>query len=992
MSRGHTCMQAPGMAGAGPSARTMKSYQKLTTAVLQPAACRVEEEGAAQMSAGRGKLAPWCVGSGLLVAAVLLSAITVWVLRQVSEGWPGPTLPPKCLLVPESHRFDCYPERHVVVTQELCESRGCCFIESPPPAGGKRGVPWCFYPPDFPSYTLDSLNQTALGMVGLLVRREKAYYPRDIEMLRLDVEFETDTRLHIKITDAANPRYEVPLEVPRAMKRAENPIYSLDFSRDPFGVLLRRRATGTVLLNTTVAPLIFADQFLQIATSLPSRFLYGLGEHRGTLLHSLDWSTLTLWARDVSPTESFNLYGAHPFYLLMEEGGDAHGVFLLNSNAMEVALQPAPGLTWRTIGGVLDFYIFLGPDPNMVIQQYQQVIGFPAMPPLWALGFHLCRWGYGSSNETWQTVRAMRNYQIPQDAQWNDIDYMDGYRDFTFDPQKFASLPSLVEDLHKHGQHYVIILDPGISSTNPHGSYWPFDEGLKRGLFLNTTQGQPLIGQVWPGFTAFADFSNPDTHQWWLENLQHFHAHVPFDGLWIDMNEPSNFMDGSEDGCPPGELDSPPYTPAVLGDSLSAKTVCASAKQKASVHYNLHNLYGLMEAKATASALIQIRGKRPFVISRSTFPSQGRYSGHWLGDNRSQWKDMYYSISGLLSFSLFGIPLVGADICGFSGSTSEELCTRWMQLGAFYPFARNHNTQNEKAQDPTVFSPAARTAMKNVLLTRYSLLPFLYTLFHRAHLQGDTVARPLFFEFPWDVATLGLDRQFLWGRSLLVTPVLEPGVESVTGYVPRGVWYDFYTGSSVNSSGEMLKMSAPLEHLNLHVREGAILPTQVSTHPSPLRGLSTVCVSPPAPQLPEPRPGCSQPYSTHVFEPQKPGTTSEATRGNPLRLIVALSSSATAWGDLFWDDGESLDTFERGSYSYLVFNVTQNIFTSTVLHTSTEATEVTIGTLSIFGVREPPSKVLLNGQEKPFSYLDNQVLTVSDLGLSLSQGFSLQWL
>ncbi|NWU25668.1 LYAG glucosidase, partial [Dyaphorophyia castanea] len=926
----------------------MKSYQKLTT--TQPAACQVEEEGAAPLPTGRGKLAPWWVGSGLLVVAVLLSTITVWVLRQVSGGWLGPTPPPKCLLVPDSHRFDCYPEQRVVVTQELCESRGCCFIQTPAPAEGKRGVPWCFYPPDFPSYTLESLNQTALGMVGLLVRREKAYYPRDIEKLRLDVEFETDTRLHIKITDAANPRYEVPLDVPRVMKRAENPIYTLNFSWDPFGVLLQRKATGAVLLNTTVAPLIFADQFLQISTSLPSKFLYGLGEHRGSFLHSLDWNTLTLWARDVAPTESFNLYGAHPFYLLMEEGGDAHGVFLLNSNAMEVALQPAPGLTWRTIGGVLDFYIFLGPDPNMVIQQYQQVIGFPAMPPLWALGFHLCRWGYGSSNETWQTVRAMRNYQIPQDAQWNDIDYMDGYRDFTLDSQKFSSLPSLVQDLHKHGQRYVMILDPGISSTSPHGSYWPFDEGLRRGLFLNTTQGQPLIGKVWPGFTAFADFSNPDTHQWWLENLQHFYAHVPFDGLWIDMNEPSNFMDGSEDGCPPGDFDSPPYTPAMLGDSLSAKTVCASAKQKASVHYNLHNLYGLMEAKATASALIQIRRKRPFIISRSTFPSQGRYSGHWLGDNRSQWKDMYYSIPGLLSFSLFGIPLVGADICGFSGSTSEELCTRWMQLGAFYPFARNHNTQNEKAQDPTAFSPVARTAMKDVLLTRYSLLPFLYTLFHHAHLQGDTVARPLFFEFPRDVATWELDRQFLWGRSLLVTPVLEPGVDSVTGYVPQGMWYDFYTGSSVNSSGEILKMSAPLEHLNLHIREGSILPTQ------------------------------------------KPGTTTEMTRGNPLHLIVALSSHATAWGDLFWDDGESLDTFEQGNYSYVVFNVTQNIFTSTVLHASSEATEVTIGTLSIFGVQTPPSKVLLNGHEKPFSYLDNQVLTVSDLGISLSQGFSLQWL
>ncbi|NXD21371.1 LYAG glucosidase, partial [Spelaeornis formosus] len=920
----------------------MKSYQKLTAA--QPAACRVEEEGAAPTPSGHGKLAPWWVGSGLLVAAVLLSTITVWVLRQVSVGWLGPTPPPKCILVPESHRFDCYPERHVVVTQELCESRGCCFIQSPPLAEGKQGVPWCFYPPDFSSYTLESLNQTALGMVGLLVRREKAYYPRDIEKLRLNVEFETDTRLHIKITDAANPRYEVPLDVPRVMKRAENPIYSLNFSWDPFGLLLQRRATGTVLCGRGICLCVPADSTAAPAGSWPGRGGTRTTRSSQQLLLAASWEDAAYTGAPAAPaTPSL---GVAPQLSLPFSSSLSLSIFPLK----EVVLQPAPGLTWRTIGGVLDFYIFLGPDPNMVIQQYQQVIGFPAMPPLWALGFHLCRWGYGSSNETWQTVRAMRNYQIPQDAQWNDIDYMDGYRDFTLDSQKFASLPSLVEDLHKHGQHYVMILDPGISSTSPHGSYWPFDEGLRRGLFLNTTQGQPLIGQVWPGYTAFADFSNPDTHQWWLENLQHFYARVPFDGLWIDMNEPSNFMDGSEDGCPPGEFDSPPYTPAVLGDSLSAKTVCASAKQKLSVHYNLHNLYGLMEAKATASALVKIRGKRPFIISRSTFPSQGRYSGHWLGDNRSQWKDMYYSIPGLLSFSLFGIPLVGADICGFSGSTSEELCTRWMQLGAFYPFARNHNTQNEKAQDPTAFSPAARTSMKDVLLTRYALLPFLYTLFHRAHLQGDTVARPLFFEFPWDVATWELDRQFLWGRSLLVTPVLEPGVDSVTGYVPQGTWYDFYTGSSVNSSGEMLKMSAPLEHLNLHIREGSILPTQ------------------------------------------KPGTTTEVTRGNPLRLIVALSSHATAWGDLFWDDGESLDTFEKGNYSYVVFNVTQNIFTSTVLHASAEAIKVTIGTLSIFGVQKPPNKVLLNGQEKLFSYLDNQVLTVSDLGMSLSQGFSLQWL
>ncbi|XP_053132268.1 lysosomal alpha-glucosidase-like [Hemicordylus capensis] len=926
----------------------MKLYQKLTTDV--PQITEAGEEAADGKPLCHQKVSTWWLGGGLLMVAALLSGVTVWVLGQIWWGQHG--VPPlaKCLSIAQDLRFDCYPERAMVVTQELCESRGCCFVESDRPSGSAKGVPWCFYPPDFPSYALGSVNETDLGVVGFLTRKTKAYYPRDIEKLQLSVEYETDTRLHVKITDARSPRYEVPLEVPRVTKKAENPAYAVEFSKEPFGLIVTRRASGTVLLNTTVAPFFFADQFLQISTVLPSKFLYGLGEHRSNFLHDLEWNTLTFWARDVPPTESYNLYGVHPFYLLMENDGAAHGVFLLNSNAMEVALQPAPALTWRTIGGVLDFYIFLGPDPNLVVQQYQQVIGFPAMPPFWGLGFHLCRWGYGTSNETWQTVKAMRNFQIPQDAQWNDIDYMDGYRDFTMDSQKFATLPQLVEDLHKHGQYYVMILDPGISSTHPPGSYWPYDEGLKRGIFINTTQGKTLIGQVWPGLTAFPDFSNPNTHQWWLENLNHFHSLVPFDGLWIDMNEPSNFMDGSVEGCLQGELDHPPYVPAILGSSLSAKTICASARQCTSMHYNLHNLYGLMEAKATASALITLRGKRPFVISRSTFPSQGKYSGHWLGDNRSEWKDMVWSIPGLLSFSLFGIPLVGADICGFSGSTSEELCTRWMQLGAFYPFARNHNTQNEKAQDPTAFSPKARTAMKEVLQTRYSLLPFLYSLFHRAHLQGDTVARPLFFEYPKDVATYAIDKQFLWGRGLLVTPVLEAGADSVSGYFPRGVWYDFYTGSSVNSSGETLKMAAPLDHINVHVREGTILPTQ------------------------------------------KPGTSSWVSSRNPLRLIAALSQNANAWGDLYWDDGESLDTFAKGDYSYLVFNVTQNTFISTVLHSNAQATSVAVDMLTVYGVQKEPQTVAVNGKETPFAYLPNQVLTVSDLRLNLSQGFYIRWM
>uniref|UniRef100_A0A1A7ZG28 P-type domain-containing protein n=1 Tax=Nothobranchius furzeri TaxID=105023 RepID=A0A1A7ZG28_NOTFU len=858
-------------------------------------------------------------------------------LRAEVNRIPSSSHKEACNVISEPWRFDCYPERGVVVTQELCEARNCCFIPtssastSAPSQSRKNGIPWCFYPLDFPSYSLVSLNETSMGVKGTLVKGGTTYYPGDILTVEMEICHETDTRLHVRITDPSSSRYEVPISVPAAAKKAENPEYLVELTKQPFGLIVRRRSTGAVLLNTTVAPLFYTDQFLQFSTSLASPYIYGLGEHRSTFLHDVRWNTLTMWARDVPPMEQTNLYGVHPFYLTMEAGGTAHGFFLLNSNAMDVVLQPAPALTWRTIGGILDFYVFLGPDPGSVVEQYVDVIGRPAMPIYWALGYHLCRWGYNSSDSTWEVVKSLRNYGIPHDTQWNDIDYMDQFKDFTFDPTNFDSLPDLVRDLHAHNQTYVIMLDPAISSTQPKGSYWPFDEGLKRGVFMKDAEGKPLIGKVWPGQTAFPDFSDEVTHEWWFDNLRKFHEKVPFDGLWIDMNEPSNFVDGSMNGCPTNSLENPPYTPGVLGGFLRSKTVCASVQQKQSTHYNLHSLYGLMEAKASASALKRILSKRPFVISRSSFPSQGLYSGHWLGDNRSQWKDLYTSITGILTFNLFGIPLVGADICGFSEEPQEELCVRWTQLGAFYPFTRNHNTVGMKPQDPTAFSPLAREAMKQALLLRYSLFPFLYTLFHHAHLHGHTVARPLMFEFPGDVKTYGIDKQFLWGRSLLVTPVLEPGVDFVGGYFPPGLWFDYFTGDSVRSKGEELRLDAPLDKINLHLREGSITPTQA------------------------------------------PNLTLWISSGQPLHLVSALSDDGSASGDLFWDDGESLDTYETNQYTYIVFSVSQKAMTSQVLHSSQEASFLSVDSTSFYGVPEKPSRVLVNTREVPFTYRDNQV-------------------
>ncbi|XP_064891214.1 lysosomal alpha-glucosidase isoform X2 [Columba livia] len=622
-------------------------------------------------------------GPGVAAAAALLALLVPAAAR--SPGPAGCDLPP-------GGRFDCGPER--LLSRAGCEARGCCYA----PAG--PGPPWCFFPRGYRSYRAENLTATATGFTARLRRVAASFLPEDVGILRLDVALETPTRLRFSLRDPARQRYEVPLATPRVSGRAAATLYGLRINPDPFGIVVYRQRGGRVLLNTTVAPLFFADQFLQISTSLPSCFISGLGEHLTPLVLNMTWTRITLWNRDVAPVPHVNLYGSHPFYLGMEDGGLAHGVFLLNSNAMDVLLQPSPALTWRTTGGILDFYVFLGPDPKSVVRQYLDVVGFPFMPPYWGLGFHLCRWGYSSTDITRQVVANMSAARFPLDVQWNDLDYMDAKRDFTFSKTSFKDYPQMVQDFHQHGLRYIMIVDPGISSSGPPGTYRPYDEGLSRGVFIRNATGQPLIGKVWPGPTVFPDFTNPETHEWWHDMVKDFHDQVPFDGMWIDMNEPSNFVEGSQDGCPNSSLEQPPYVPGVFGGRLRAGTICASSQQYLSSHYNLHSLYGLTEAIASHNALLRVRGTRPFVISRSTFAGHGRYAGHWTGDVGSNWEQLYYSIPEILLFNLFGVPLVGADICGFVGDTSEELCVRWTQLGAFYPFMRNHNAHGARA--PTV--------------------------------------------------------------------------------------------------------------------------------------------------------------------------------------------------------------------------------------------------------------------------------------------------
>ncbi|CAF1325747.1 unnamed protein product [Adineta steineri] len=886
-------------------------------------------------------------------------------------------------------RFDCYPENDA--TQEKCLARNCCWRQPFENRNQREkhfsafhdiNVPYCYYPKDFPTYKLQTNEQTEFGQRLRINKSETTYMPHDITDLTVDLIYETEHRFRIRIYDTIYKRYEVPLEVPVITKKTNQTDYDVKINSNPFSLLITRKSTGVTLFDSSVSPLIFADQFIKFSTRLSSPYVYGLGEHRQALLIDLTekWKKLTFWSRDFPPVENTNLYGVHPFHINPEFNRDNstnfHGQFFLNSNAMDIDLQPLPALTYTTIGGIIDLYIFTGPTIQNVIEQYWDIIGKPIMPPFWSLGFHLCRYGYNSIENMLATVKRMDDANFPYDVQWTDIDAMSSYLDFTYDEKNFHGLPDFVRNLQANGKHYVNIIDPGISSVQSPGSYLPYEEGLRKNIFMKKFNSTELIlGKVWPGITAFPDFTNPNATDWWTNISSIFHDIVPFDGMWIDMNEPSSFIDGSSDGCTMNNLDNPPFTPNVLGGSLSSKTLCPSTQQYLSQHYNLHSMFGYFEAKVSNAALKTIRKKRPFVLSRSSFAGSGKFTAHWTGDNRATFDDMYFSIPAILNFNMFGITHVGADICGFGLETTEELCTRWMQLGAFYPFMRNHNDLGQKDQDPGSFSYAAQQSMKQALLMRYSLVPFWYTRHYEAAMLSRTIIQPLFFEYPNDRNTYTIDQQFLIGRALLVSPNLKTETTSINAYIPSDVWYEFPSGIKVEKVGTFINLNAPLSKINVHVRGGFIIPMQI------------------------------------------PGDNLIIGRGNPFTLLVVQSQWGNANGNLFWDDGDSIgiliillfdnnikqslsskfsDSIETKTYNYLEFSLMNGTtLRIDALVTNYQDRPMRLELVKILGVNKTVTNVNINGKSYTnFLYnIFDQILLIYGLELDmLTQSIqTIQW-
>jgi len=499
-------------------------------------------------------------------------------------------------------------------------------------------------------------------------------------------------------------------------------------------------------------------------------------------------------AKDPTSTAFDPYYISIPFFYHHPEGGSAMaGFFIDNGYRGEFAFGNPDNYRFCFHGGQYTEYVFAGPSMAHILDGYTWLTGLMAVPPLWALGNHQCRWHDYTQEQVGELGRRLRAEKLPCDTLWLDIDYMDGFRVFTWDKRRFPDPARLIRELEGMGFRLITIIDPGVK-FDP--GYAVFDDAAARGLLCQNAEGWIYVGQVWPGSTAFPDFSKEETRSWWgALNARHVRSGPA--GIWNDMNEPAT-----------GDV---PAEGMLFGDGTIP-------------HDRFHNQYALLMAMGTVEGLLAAMPEwRTFVLSRAGSAGIQRYAANWLGDNVSRWEHLWMATPMALGLGVSGQPFVGADVGGFMGACNPELLVRWHQAAALTPFFRNHNAAGQPEQYAWAFGEETTRLCREAVELRYRLLPAIYSEFVRASETGLPVQRPLVMEFQDDPAVRDIDDQFLLGSHLLVAPVSEAGVDSRTVYFPRGTWYDWSTGAVIRGPQRMT-VAAPLERTPLYAKGGSVIP------------------------------------------------------------------------------------------------------------------------------------------------------------------------
>ncbi|ANE45555.1 alpha-glucosidase [Paenibacillus swuensis] len=532
---------------------------------------------------------------------------------------------------------------------------------------------------------------------------------------------------------------------------------------------------------------------------------YGLGEKTSFLDKRGEryemWNT-DVFAPHVPEIEA--LYESIPF-LIHFKNGSAYGLFLDNPGKTTFDMRTMTDYyTVQNSTGEMDYYIIKGPVLKDVVKRYTDLTGRMTVPPKWSIGYHQSRYSYMSQEEVLELARSFRDKNIPCDVIYLDIHYMDEYRVFTFDKTRFPNPMEMMKELRAMGMRIVPIVDPGVKQDP---RYEIYKEGVLNDFFCKKIEGDLFIGPVWPGDSAFPDFTEDEVGRWWADKHR-FYTDMGIQGVWNDMNEPAVFNESKT-----MDLD------VIHRNNGNMKT-----------HEELHNLYGMLMSKATYEGLReQLNGERPFVLTRAGYSGIQRYAAVWTGDNRSFWEHMAMAMPMCLNLGLSGIPFTGPDIGGFAHHTTGDLLVRWTQMGVFFPYCRNHSVLDSVRQEPWSFGPEVENIVREYVNLRYRLMPHLYNLFFEASVTGMPVMRPFVLEYPNDPNVLNLCDQFLFGSDMIIAPIIRPDTAHRSVYLPEGVWHDYWTGR-LYEGGQHILAHAPLHVMPMYVKAGSLMPEQSQTH------------------------------------------------------------------------------------------------------------------------------------------------------------------
>ena len=492
------------------------------------------------------------------------------------------------------------------------------------------------------------------------------------------------------------------------------------------------------------------------------------------------------------------LYRSIPFYISLNEG-IAHGIFFDNTFKahFDFGAEDKTKTSFWADGGELQYYYIHGPHMMDVVKSYHHLTGTHPMPPLWALGYHQCRWSYYPESKVRKIANGFRENKIPCDGIYLDIDYMDGYRCFTWNRKYFPDPKKMIKELANDGFKTVVIIDPGIRVDD---NYAVFKEGKEKKYFCRRCDDYFMEGHVWPGRCQFPDFTNPEVREWWGSLFDEL-VQLGVAGVWNDMNEP-----------------------AVFGAGTFPDDVRHQYDGFRGSHRKAHNVYGMQMVRATYEGLRKImKNKRPFTITRAGYSGVQRYSSVWTGDNVASWEHLRLGNIQLQRLSTSGISFCGTDIGGFSGEPDGELFTRWIQMGTFSPFMRAHSAGDTKEREPWSFGEPFTDINRKFIELRYRLIPYLYSTFWEHHRYGFPILRPVVMQEQEEMSNHFRQDEFTYGDKILVCPVLEPGQQSRNVYLPKGKWYNYWTNEIVDGGKEVTVLT-PLETIPIFVKAGSVIP------------------------------------------------------------------------------------------------------------------------------------------------------------------------